>query len=210
VPKSVSSPSASSSVESDDVNLRDPFLAALLAWLVPGAGHWYQRRRSKAVLFFVCIVGSFGYGLWLGDGRVVYADWGPTNEEKRLPFLCQAGVGAAALPALYQARRFGDERQYAAADARKARGEATFWDSFMVPPRLDVGKPGVGDELDELNKTLNRRFELGTVYTMVAGLLNVLVIFDAFGGPAYAALKKKETSAERGEEKPPAAAQSSG
>ena len=26
-------------------------------------------------------------------------------------------------------------------------------------------------------------FDLGTVFTMVAGLLNVLVIFDAWGGP---------------------------
>jgi hypothetical protein len=208
VSKSVSSPSAGSQVGPDDVNLRDPLLASLLAWLVPGAGHWYQRRRSKAVLFFVCIASTFVYGLWIGGGRVVYADWGPTSEEKRLPFLCQAGVGAAALPALYQAKRFGDDRQYEAADARAARGEASFWDEFMVPPRLDVAKPNVGDELDELNKTLNRRFELGTVYTMVAGLLNVLVIFDAFGGPAYAALRKKEPPAAREDEKP-AAAQSS-
>jgi hypothetical protein len=124
--------------------------------------------------------------------------------------LCQAGVGAAALPALYQARRFNDPNQHVAANVRAAQGQASFWDKFMVPPRLDVGKPGIGDELDELNKTLNRRFELGTVYTMVAGLLNVLVIFDAFGGPAYAALKKKETSAERDEEKPAAQATSPG
>jgi hypothetical protein len=27
------------------------------------------------------------------------------------------------------------------------------------------------------------RFELGTLYTMVAGLLNVLAIWDAYGGP---------------------------
>jgi hypothetical protein len=217
VSKSVSSSSAGSQVGPDGVNLRDPLLAAVLAWLVPGAGHWYQRRRSKAVLFFVCITSTFVYGLWIGDGRVVYADWGPTPEQKRLPFLCQAGVGAAALPALYQAKRFSDVRQYDAANTRAARGEASFWDEFMVPPRLVdrdrdpnyVGKPGVGDELDELNKTLNRRFELGTVYTMVAGLLNVLVIFDAFGGPAYAALKKKEPPAEREDEKPAATAQSS-
>lgn len=173
--KSVSSSAAA-------VPLRDPFLAAILAWLVPGAGHWYQRRRSKAVLFFLCITGTFSYGLWLGEGRVVYASWGPTNEEKRLPFLCQSGVGAAALPALYQAKRFSSQVERQNALARAARGEAEFWDTFMVPPRLDVGPP---DELDVLSKTLHRRFELGTVYTMIAGLLNVLVIFDALSGPAY-------------------------
>ena len=207
--KSVSSPSAGSQPGPDDVHLRDPMLAALLAWLVPGAGHWYQRRRSKAVLFFVCITSTFVYGLWIGGGRVVYADWGPTAEEKRLPFFCQAGVGAAAIPALCQAQRFDNDRAHKEADDRAARGEASFWDTFMVPPRLNVGKAGLGDELDQLNRSLNRRFELGTVYTMVAGLLNVLVIFDAFGGPAYAALKKKEASAEREAEKPAASAPSS-
>jgi hypothetical protein len=26
-------------------------------------------------------------------------------------------------------------------------------------------------------------FEMGTVYTVIAGLLNILVVFDAYGGP---------------------------
>lgn len=202
--KSVSSSSSGSSV-AGGVDLRDPFLAAILAWLIPGAGHWYQRRRSKAVLFFVCIVGTFGYGLWLGEGRVVYASWGPTPEDKRLPFLCQAGVGSVALPAVYQARRFGKDAERHAALQRAAQGEPSFWDTFMVPPRLDNGRQGIGDDLDVLNKTLNRRFELGTVYTMVAGLLNVLVIFDAFGGPAYGAVRKKENEDADGKEAGPAA-----
>jgi len=206
VPSSASSSSASpSSTSGTELNLRDPVVASILAWLVPGAGHWYQRRRSKAVLFFVCIVGTFGYGLWLGEGRVVYAAWGPTNEAKRLPFLCQGGVGVAAIPALYQARRFSNPQERDNARVRKANGESRFWDEFMVPPRLDVGPP---DELDVLNKTLNRRFELGTVYTMVAGLLNVLVIFDAFGGPAYGVSRKKPPG-ERDDEKSPNAKVSS-
>ncbi len=32
-------------------------------------------------------------------------------------------------------------------------------------------------------KKLNRQLDLGTVYTMIAGLLNVLAIYDAYGGP---------------------------
>ena len=38
-------------------------------------------------------------------------------------------------------------------------------------------------QLNDWHKTLNRYFELGTVYTMIAGLLNVLAIYDAWGGP---------------------------
>ena len=33
------------------VMLKDPALAALLAWLVPGLGHVFQGRTAKGVLF---------------------------------------------------------------------------------------------------------------------------------------------------------------
>ena len=74
----------------EGVPLRDPFVGALLAWLIPGAGHWYQGRRSKAVLFFVCITVTFLYGLYLGEGRVVYASMRP--EDRRFPYFCQVGA----------------------------------------------------------------------------------------------------------------------
>ncbi len=94
----------------ESVDLKDPGLAAFLAWLVPGLGHLYQGRTAKAGLFFVCIMGTFLYGLYLGSdfdpddgkelgwGRVVYFSWRP--EEKRLAYLCQVGIGLPALPDL--------------------------------------------------------------------------------------------------------------
>jgi hypothetical protein len=171
----------------EGIPLKDPFLAAALAWLIPGAGHWYQGRRSKAGLFFVCILGTFFYGLYLGEGRVVYASMRP--EDRRFPYLCQVGVGLPALPALVQAYRVKNG---------KAPIGFGIWDRFMVPPSL--AKQGdAPNELDDLQKRLNRFFELGTVYTMVAGLLNVLVIYDAWGGPAEPDLPaKKEDEDEKG------------
>ena len=55
------------------IDLKNPVLAAVLAWLVPGLGHWYQGRRAKSVLFFVCIVGLFFYGVYLGGDSKTYA-----------------------------------------------------------------------------------------------------------------------------------------
>ena len=78
-----------------EIDLKDPLFAAFLAWLMPGLGHWYQGRRHKAVLFFVCIMGTFIYGLYLGEGRVVYASM--RDNDRRLPYLCQVGVGLPAL-----------------------------------------------------------------------------------------------------------------
>ncbi len=155
------------------VNLKDPVIAGLLAWLVPGAGHLYQHRRAKAAIFFVCIFGTFMYGMFLGEGRVVYAQWeGP--EYRRYPFICQAAVGLPSLPAMVLAW---------------TGGESFFGTKWYVPPEIFGGK---SPELDELHLRLNRRFELGTVFTMIAGLLNVLAIYDAVCGPAYSVARRKK------------------
>src|SRR4029453_16513667 len=83
-----------------EIDLRDPYFAALLAWLWPGAGHLYQRRYAKGILFLVCILGTYFFGLALGEGKVVYASW---NEvDKRWQYPLQLGVGLPAAPALAQ------------------------------------------------------------------------------------------------------------
>lgn len=144
------------------VELKDPGLAAFLAWLLPGLGHLYQGRLAKGTLFMVCILGTFFYGLFLGQGKVVYASWRP--EDRRLAYICQVGVGLPALPALIQTRRVREHKE-------------PLFGGIMKPPEN-------GAELDRWHRELHRYFELGTVYTMIAGLLNVLAIYDAWGGPA--------------------------
>src|SRR3954447_17767056 len=91
------------------VQLKDPALAAFLAWLIPGAGHLYQGRTAKGLLFMVCILGAFFYGLILGDYKVVYASW--EGDDKRLPYLCQVGAGLPALPALVQTYRVNHHQE---------------------------------------------------------------------------------------------------
>src|SRR5207253_495356 len=53
------------------VNLKNPVYAAILAFLLPGMGHFYQRRIFKGVLYSVCILGTFFTGLSIGHGKVV-------------------------------------------------------------------------------------------------------------------------------------------
>jgi hypothetical protein len=177
------------------IDLRDPALAAFLAWLIPGLGHFYQGRLAKAVLYCVTILGTFIYGIYLGGsselgwGRSVYFAWQP--EDRRLHYLCQFWAGLPALPALVQAIRVHD-------------GKDPVVDGFMAPPSMTIDKPG-RPTLDRLNKDLNRYFELGSLYTMVAGLLNLLVIYDAWGGPVFAEPPKKKRRSDEepdGEESP--------
>ena len=83
------------------IDLRNPALAAALAWAVPGLGHLYQGRVFKGRLFMGAILGTFLAGMWLGGGKVVYASWKPGDT--RWAFVCQAGAGLVALPAVVQA-----------------------------------------------------------------------------------------------------------
>ena len=48
----------------------------------------------------------------------------------------------------------------------------------MAPP-LDRA------ELNQWNKDLGTRYDLALLYTVIAGLLNWLVIYDAAAGPAF-------------------------
>jgi hypothetical protein len=154
-----------------EIPLRNPALAALWAWLIPGAGHLYQRRYAKGVLFMVCILGTYFFGLALGGGKVVYASF--RQPDMRYPYLCQVGVGLPALPALVQRQRvMGSERR------------SPLWSGFMAPPHQPVFEQE-HDELAEWHSQLKGMFELGTLFTMVAGLLNVLAIYDAYAGPVF-------------------------
>jgi hypothetical protein len=177
-----------------EIELKDPRLAAFLAWLVPGLGHLYQGRTGKGILFFVCIVGTFLYGLYLGDGRVVYAS---TPILARWQYFCQVGVGLPALPAIVQKNRTDNNKS-------PLFGEN---DNFERPPRMTGDPPQSRDlsgnqvlhpdELAKWNHDYNDMFEMGTVYTVIAGLLNILVIFDAYGGPLVILppeVKKKKES----------------
>ncbi len=109
------------SVDSIEIDLHQPWLAALLAWALPGLGHIYQGRTGKGLLFFVCVLGTFVYGLYLGGGKVVYASV-PGEPQYRWQYWCQLGVGLPAAPALVQRRRVLNHQQ-------------PLWSGLMAPPR---------------------------------------------------------------------------
>lgn len=163
---------SSSASETIEIDLRNPVVAGVLAWLIPGAGHLYQRRVAKGILFLVCILSTFFFGLSLGGGHVVYASL--AKEDMRWHYFCQVAVGAPALPALLQTRRVRN-------------GKEPLFGGLMAPPRnvTNFDDPGSvrNDELAQWHRKLHSYFELGTLYTMIAGLLNILAIYDAVGGP---------------------------
>lgn len=164
------------------VNLKQPWIAAFLAWLVPGLGHYYQGRYFKSFLFSICIIPTFLVGAYLGSSpevgfaRNVYCSWRPGD--KRYFFVPQSCIGLVAIPAIMQSYIVDD-------------GKIPFLNGAMAPPDIPrSARHPMRDEtqwnpltLNEIIAKLGNRFEIGTLFTVIAGLMNLLVIFDAFDGP---------------------------
>ncbi len=149
------------------ISIRNPLKAAFLAWLIPGWGHYYQGRKGKALLYASCILGLYFVGLLMGEGKIVYWRWvNPFHNPEKfcVHYLGQFFVGLASLPALIQ----GTLQYY---------GYDPILGGILAEPTQNV--------LNGLHPRLGKLVEIGTIYTTVAGLLNILAIYDAYEGPAY-------------------------
>jgi hypothetical protein len=265
------------------IPFKNRWLAGVFGFLIPGGGHLYQGRWFKGILCGLCVLGTFFFGMDLGDWGVVYWKRDPLNMLN--PYYAQLFVGLPAIPALIQSHRYqsrdnidqagidgplnapftGTLRMLdpsskipsgnasgrisiqpdpADAEGRTVHGEfsgsvtlkngatreiklavgdvprlgkpvtadpergielevveegkasgrpigrlrgsipRSFWNRFEAPPDDDER------DLDrayllELHRQLGKFHELAMTFTMIAGLLNILVILDAVEGPAY-------------------------
>jgi|SRR5579883_97541 len=178
----------------------DP-LAALLSFLIPGLGQVYQGRVGKGLLFFGGLYLLFFYGMWMGQWRNVWlpdasdlpdTTFAGQNLEGvpkalwyRPQFLGQFWIGIAAWPAVYQ---------YAVYDSTKDSGP--IFGKFERTPNEK--------QLNELQRNGTKRWDLGWVYTVIAGVLNLLVIYDALAGPMFREPPSLEEHEMEGVSSPPA------
>ena len=163
------------------------WFAAFLSYLVPGLGQIYQGRYGKGILFFIALYLLFFYGMWMGSGKNVYLPetntknnmlftWKPAGDvENRPHFAGQFWIGVAAWPAIIQ---------YATFDPNKQHPILKDWQ--REPPEA---------VLNDLQRKGDKRWDLGWVYIVIAGVLNILVIYDALAGPAFRDPKEMAASA---------------
>lgn len=179
----------------------DP-VAAVLSYLIPGLGQIYQGRIAKGILFFICIYTLFFVGSYLGSGtaRLKHgADEGiytvtsnvylPDTKEKidpfnlprlaanlynRPQFAGQFWVGIAAWPAVWQYINYNDQQK---------NGDSLLGYYQRTPSEA---------ALNAVHTSGDKLLELGWVFTVIAGVLNVLVIYDALAGPAFLVVENEE------------------
>jgi hypothetical protein len=158
-------------------------------------GHLYQGRIGKGLLFLVSLYGMFFTGMYLGNWKNVYIpDTSRGDRPSRFQFAWdvwtrpqyagQFWIGVAAWPALWQ---------YKGLPVPSAE-TSVFWHYFEHAPPETPDAKGFkpyehweGKSLTELQRDADKTWDLGWVYTVIAGVLNILVVYDALAGPAVSA-----------------------
>jgi len=110
----------------------NPYLAAFLAWLIPGLGHVYVKRRRRGVAFFLLIVAAIGIGCALLGNL-----YRPVANQ---PLSLLATLGAMGMGLPYFILRYAGYTG-------------------------DIVAPG---------------YEYGTAFLLTAGLMNLLLVLDAW------------------------------
>jgi TM2 domain-containing membrane protein YozV len=304
--------------ELQQVPLKNPVAAALLSFLLPGAGQLYQGRIFKGVVNCVCVMTLMFWGLSLGEWGIVFRleplqanerdiaqlqggfqegerlanpDLEPdrSNTKTHLGFLAQAPIGLISIPAMIQEKRYYSDGNISAVREefelnaaaigkfayRSDKGERVL-EQFegtleLSPQQGEFGRemqgtfsgtdpqgkkfevtieglnsigPPIGSEpyqpltcfvshlngqpvedgvllagiergwldrvfvppniqsLEHLHGKLGKKFPLAEVFTWIAGLLNVLVIWDAYAGPAYGYRMPRPEEQTANEDKP--------
>lgn len=184
--------------------------AGFLSYLVPGLGQIVQGRVGKGLLFLFCLYGLFFYGLYLGSWSNVYIPRtdrpaaarlvrlplvgevrlanGILDLWDRLQFPGQFWMGAVVWPAIWQYVHHNP-----------AAPTGPLFGNFMREPyenRTDAPPGWQGKTLNELQIDGDKTWDLGWVMTVIAGVLNVLVIYDAYAGPALGPTEPKPTEKE--------------
>lgn len=161
--------------------LRNRFASAALSLLFPGAGHLYQRRLTKSLLFGSCVILLWFAGFYIGGRNVVYASL--HHSDFRWQFISQVCVGVLSAPAAIQAYHLSMHDALQNGVIFTDREYRPLWSGFMAPPVRPISEE-MPDQISAWNGQLGQRYELGTWLTMIAGLLNILVAYDALCGPA--------------------------
>jgi len=126
-----------------------PPLVALASWLLPGAGYWLIGQRVRAVTVGVTILATFTLGILISGIRVVQA-----------PDLSGPGN-----------------------PAQQILARPWFIGQVLIGP-VGIGAAYVSSELAasptyRAIEAKARLAEIGTLYTAVAGMLNLLTLIDA-------------------------------
>jgi hypothetical protein len=132
-----------------------PFVSCLLTWLVPGLGHLYLGKRSRAGVFFGVVIGLFALG--------VASDGAASLFEPRQPLTFLATLDNLATGPVELISRWH-----------------TYGGMVFSLPS-DEGDPRRTELLGRLRARVRGvTYEYGNIYLLTAGLMNILLMLDCY------------------------------
>ncbi|MFM9995953.1 MAG: DUF6677 family protein [Phycisphaerales bacterium] len=151
-------------------------LAGLLAILLPGAGHVVLGERRRGVLIGAGVLGLFLGGMLIGGIDAI------DRKEDPIWFIGQAMVGPVAFGVDYYHQEFCKIREPANIQSVHAKERYSYRSALPTEARDPSGLPAVNapGARPPNSKSLGRMNELGTLFATIAGMLNLIVIIDAF------------------------------
>ena len=152
-------------------------LAGLLAWILPGAGHFYLGRKTRGIILFISLSLAFWSGIAIGG--VMTAD----KVYEPMWTYSQNLIGSYGGLCWYRQDKVYKEIA-AEPDIKELFRQGSLQHKVIIHP----SKSGRPDELQmRVDKELAKRniaavypgASIARAYAGVAGLLNLLCIFDA-------------------------------
>ena len=144
--------------DAEPVTPRPVALVVAAAWLLPGLGYWLLGLRARAIVSGATILLLFVLGLFVGGVRVVDVPGYREGQQVTGPggWIVTSQPVAAVL-----------EKPW-------------FLGQILAGPvTLVAGYGGIAAAQHQIPKSTAHVNEFGTLYTAVAGMLNLLVLLDA-------------------------------
>jgi len=153
-------------------------LAALACWVIPGSGYFLIGQRLRGTVIGVTVIAMFIAGLLIGGIRVIdvpgYDDRGyPVYVNERGQKVSNPDDGRLAL----RSRLFPEIANKPWFVGQVLSGPICL---LAAEVSLSVSHPhSPGGTISQIPRSHARIYEIGTLYTAVAGMLNLLAIIDS-------------------------------
>lgn len=154
-------------------------LAAVFAFLFPGAGHLFLGELRRGLYIMAGLLGMFFGGLLIGGIDSI------DSKEDHLWYYGQAILGPVVFIAdgIHQGLKVNDQGVVRSANPGEGRDPATGTPTFQPAAEDPTSVP-------PYIKGIGKANELGTLTITLAGMLNVIVLLDALLPPLRYGRKK--------------------
>ena len=164
-----------------ETNLKAPVpFVAIAGWILPGAGYWMIGQRTRALTVGIAVLAVYLGGLLIGGVRVIEVPGYNDRGEK-----IQVRVSRSTSPTMWVMAVAPTQEikakpwciaQVLAGPIGIASGAVSVWAAHPVDVTTADGSTFSAPLADVSHTPVN---EAGTLYTAVAGMLNLLAIIDA-------------------------------